>query len=106
MNAQCRTFISGWMLTPLAAITAFGQAAPRKSSLVVTAAATPTITILPAPTGAMLRSEGPGNAALDLGKVSYFKGSSAPGESSKKTSGSLVISTRFALKVDCPGSTL
>jgi len=94
------------MLTPLAAITAFGQAAPRKSSLVVTAAATPTITILPAPTGAMLRSEGPGNAALDLGKVSYFKGASAPGESSKKTSGSLVITTRFELKVDCPGSTL
>jgi hypothetical protein len=104
MSAHCRTLISGWMLTPLVAITAFGQVAPRKSSLVVTAPAAPTITILAASTGAMVRSEGPGNAALDLGKVSYFKGASTPGESSQRTSGALVISTRFELKVDCPGS--
>ena len=105
MHAHHTTLIYGWMLATLTAITAFGQPAPRKSSLVVTAPAAPTITILAASTGAMLRSEGPGNAALDLGKVSYFKGASAPGESSKRTSGSLVISTRFQLKVDCPGST-
>jgi hypothetical protein len=106
MNAQCRTLISGWMLAPLLAITAFGQPAggSRSSLPVVPASAAPTITILSAPTGAMLRSEGPGNAALDLGKVSYFKGATAPGESSKRTSGSLVISTRFQLRVDCPGS--
>ena len=104
MTAHQRTLIYAWMLTPLVAITAFGQATPRRASLVVTGPAAPTITILAAPTGATLRSEGPGNAALDLGKVSYFKGASAPGESSKRTSGSLVISTRFELKVDCPGS--
>jgi hypothetical protein len=94
------------MLTPLLAITAFGQPASSSRSALpmVTASAAPTITILSAPTGAMLRSEGPGNAALDLGKVSYFTGASAPGESSKKTPGSLVISTRFVLRVDCPGS--
>ena len=105
MNAPHTALIYAWMLTPLVAITAHGQATPRKSSLVVTAPAAPSITILAAPTGAMLRSEGPGNAALDLGKISYFKGASAAGESSRRTSGSLVISTRFQLKVDCPGST-
>jgi hypothetical protein len=52
----------------------------------------------------MIRSEGTGNAALDLGRVSYFRGAGAPGESSKTISGALVISTWFALRVDCPGS--
>jgi hypothetical protein len=100
------TLIYAWMLTPLAAITAFGQpaGARRTSAPAAIASSSPTITILPAPSGAMLRSEGPGNAALDLGKVSYFRGASAPGESSRKTPGSLVISTRFVLRVDCPGS--
>jgi hypothetical protein len=105
MNATHTALIYAWMLTPLVASTAHGQVTPRKSSLMVTAPAAPSITILAAPTGAMLRSEGPGNAALDLGKISYFKGVSAAGESSRRTSGSLVISTRFQLKVDCPGST-
>jgi hypothetical protein len=107
MIAHHTTLIYIWMLSPLAAITAFGQPAraPRTISPAVTAPAAPTITILSAPTGAMLRSEGPGNAALDLGKVSYYRGASGPGESSKRTSGSLVITTRFELKVDCPGST-
>jgi hypothetical protein len=71
---------------------------------VVVAPAAPSITILPAATGALLRSQGASNASLDLGRVSYFEGTSAPGESSRKNSGSFVISTRFALKVDCPGS--
>jgi hypothetical protein len=107
MNAQYTALIYVWMLAPLAAIPAFGQlaSAPRTALPIVTASAAPTITILSAATGAMLRSEGPGNASLDLGKVSYFNGATAPGESSKKTPGSLVISTRFELKVDCPGST-
>jgi hypothetical protein len=68
------------------------------------ASSAPTITILSAAAGAMVQSEGTGNAALDLGKVSYFRGTSLPGESSKKTAGALVITTRFALKIDCPGS--
>jgi hypothetical protein len=95
MNAQHMTLISGWML---AASTVFGQG--------ITTPAAPTITVLSAPTGGLVRSEGPGNASLDLGKVSYYRGASTPGESSKKTSTSLVISTRFALKVDCPRSAL
>jgi hypothetical protein len=105
MHAHHATLIYVWMLTPLAAISALGQPANGSRSALPIVAAAPTITILSAPNGAMLRSEGPGKAALDLGKVSYFKGTSAPGENSKKTSGSLVISTRFELKVDCPGST-
>jgi hypothetical protein len=62
------------------------------------------ITILAAATGALVRSQAAGNASLDLGRVSYFKGTSAPGQSRQKNSRSFVISTRFALKVDCPGS--
>jgi hypothetical protein len=62
----------------------------------------PTITILAAPTGAMLKSQGTGNASMDLGPVSYYKGISAVGETSRKNPGAFVISTRFALKVDCP----
>jgi hypothetical protein len=85
-------------------LTAFGQAGGALPALPSSALAGPTITILSAATGAMMRSDGPGNAALDLGKVSYFKGASAPGESSQKIAGSFVISTRFELRVDCPGS--
>jgi len=62
----------------------------------------PIITILAVPAGAMLQSQGTGNASLDLGQVSYYKGTSALGETSQKNPGAFVISTRFALKVDCP----
>jgi hypothetical protein len=97
------------MLALLVNRAAFGQAAgaPRSTTPVVAASAAPTITILPAATGAsgaLLRSQGANHASLDLGRVSYFRESSAPGESSQKTSRSLVVSTRFALRVDCPGS--
>jgi hypothetical protein len=33
-----------------------------------------------------------------------LKGTAAPGESSQKTAGAFVITTRFMLRVDCPGS--
>ncbi len=81
---------------------AFCQAAgtPRTITPVVTTA--PIITILAVPAGAMLQSQGTGNAFIDLGQVSYYKGTSALGETSQKNPGAFVISTRFALKVDCP----
>jgi len=82
---------------------AFGQA-PRTIPPVVSAPAAPTVTILAAATGPLLRSRGANNASLDLGRISYFRGTSAPGESSQKSSRSFVISTRFGLRVDCPGS--
>jgi hypothetical protein len=106
MDAKHTTLFSVWMMAPLMAFAASGQpsGASRAVPPVVTTPAAPTVTILSSSTGAIIRSEGAGNAALDLGRVSYFRGASAPGESSKKTSGSLVISTRFVLKVDCPGS--
>jgi len=66
--------------------------------------AAPVVTISTAATGAMLQNHGAGSAALNLGAVSYFKGASAPGETSQKNSGALVITTRFSLRVDCPGS--
>jgi hypothetical protein len=95
-----------WILLLIAAQAALGQAggAPRGSSPVVTASAGPIITILPAASGALLRSEGASRAAVDLGTVSYFRGASAQGESSQRSAGALVISTRFAVEVDCPGS--
>ena len=94
------------ILLLLANRAAFGQraGAPRTLTPVVAGPAAPTITILAAATGAMVRSHGASDASLDLGHVSYFKGSSAPGLKSHKRSKSLVISTRFAIKVDCPGS--
>jgi hypothetical protein len=96
------TVLAGFpLLLFLAGSTAFGQTAavPRAISPLTAA---PAITILSAPAGVPVRTFAAGNAALDLGAVSYFKGASAPGESSRKNSGSFVISTRFALRVDCP----
>jgi hypothetical protein len=94
------------MLVLLAHRSAWGQpaGAPRIAAPVMAAPAAPTVTILTAATGALVRSLGAGNASLDLGSVSYFKGTSAPGESSQKNPGAFVITTRFALKVDCAGS--
>lgn len=86
---------------------AFGQPGsnPRMIPLVGTAPGAPTITILTSATGALVRSLGASNASLDLGRVSFFQGTSAPGQSLRKNSKSFVISTRFDLRVDCPGST-
>jgi len=85
---------------------AFGQpaGAPRLFTAVIANPAAPTITILPAANGALLRNQGGSQASLDLGRVSYFGGTSAPGQSSQKHSQSFVTSTRFALRVDCPGN--
>jgi hypothetical protein len=95
-----------WMLVLLANRAAFGQSAVarRTTALVVAAPAAPTITIMTAQTGAMVRSQGLSTASLDLGLASYFKGTSAQGETSQKTPGAFVISTKFALRIDCPGS--
>jgi hypothetical protein len=88
------------MLVLLAGRAASGQpAAPAPA-----APAAPTVTILPAATGALIRSQGAGNASVDLGNVSYYKGTSAPGETSQKNPRSFVVTTRFALRIDCPGS--
>lgn len=70
----------------------------------MTAPAAPTITILTAATGSLLRNRGASYASLDLGRVSYFRGTSAAGQTRRKNSASFVISTRFRLQVDCPGS--
>jgi hypothetical protein len=92
-----------WMLLLLASRAAFSQATGTPRTMTPTVAA-PTITILSAPTGAMLQSQGAGNTTINLGPVSYFRGTSVPGETSHKNPGSFVISTRFAIKVDCPGN--
>jgi hypothetical protein len=106
MNSKHTVLFSVWMFAILGSSSAFGQPAgvPRIAPPMAAAPAAPTITILAAQTGALLRNQTASNASLDLGHVSYFKGTSNPGETSQKRTKSLVISTRFALRVDCPGS--
>jgi hypothetical protein len=106
MNSNHMALFRVWTLVFFANRAGFGQSAgaPRTVTSVVAVPAAPTITILAATTGALLRSQAAGNASLDLGRVSYFGGTSAAGESSQKYSSSFVISTRFALEVACPGS--
>jgi hypothetical protein len=97
--------LSTWVLL-LAPGTAFGQAVagPHTIISVATVLAAPTVTILTAATGALVRNQAAGNASLDFGRVAYFTGTSAPGESIRTSSKSFLISTRFSLRVDCPGS--
>lgn len=106
MNSEHTALFPVCMLLLVAGRAAFGQqvGAPRTVTPVVAAPAAPTITILSAATGVLVVSHGAGNASLNLGRVSYFNGASAPGESSQRNPGSFVVSTRFALEVDCPGS--
>ena len=105
MNSKQTAPLWVWMLLLFANRAAFGQPSGGPRTIqVVAAPAAPTITILAAATGALVRSQAAGNATLDLGRVSYFKGTSAPGETSQRNSKSFVITTRFALRVDCPGN--
>jgi hypothetical protein len=106
MTSKHTALFRVWILVFLINRAAFGQppGGPRTITRLVAARTAPTITILPAATGAMVRSQAAGSASVDLGPVSYFRGISTPGESRRKNSKSFVISTRFALKVDCPGS--
>jgi len=78
--------------------------APRSVTPVAAASPAPTITILASGTGASLQTRGTSKASLDLGHISYFKGTAAPGETTRRNSASFVISTRFALRISCPGS--
>ena len=93
-----------WMLFLMANRTAFGQAAVTPRTITPVLAAAPTITILAAPTGAILQSQGANSAFVNLGPISYFKRTATLGETSQKNPGSFVVSTRFELKVDCPGN--
>jgi hypothetical protein len=106
MNSKHTALIRVWMMVLLVnrAASAQPSGAPRTITPALAAPAAPTVTILAAATGALVRSRAAGNASLDLGRVSYFRGTSAPGESRRKNFRSFVISTRFALRVDCPGS--
>lgn len=69
-----------------------------------TAISPPAITILTAAAGALILNQGPGSASVDLGNISYFRGGTAAGETNQRMSKAFVITTRFALRVDCPGS--
>ena len=73
-----------WMLFLLAVRIAFGQGAGTPRMITPVVAAVPTITILAAPTGAWVQSQGAGDATINLGPISYFKGTSALGEASQK----------------------
>lgn len=93
----------------VAALVAFpliGTAADRPHSLTqaITAAASqgqPSISVLTTASGAPLQSIGAGSASLALGRTAYYSGQAAAGVTQQKTSGSMILVTRFALKVDC-----
>ncbi len=85
----------------LATEATFGQLVGLPRVAVISA---PTVTIVTAASGAIILNQGPGSASLNLGGVSCFRGTSAAGESSKRTANSFVITTRFSLRVDCPGN--
>lgn len=106
MNSKHTILVLVWIGVILDNPSACGQPTgiPRTVTPAVAAPGSPAITILAAATGALLRSQGAANASLDLGPVSYFTGTTSPGSSSRKNSRSLMVSTRFALKIDCPGS--
>ena len=106
MSAKDTALLSTWTLAMLVNGAAFGQraGAPRTVPRVTAVSTAPIVTILAAAAGALVRAQAAGDASLDLGRVSCFRGTSAPGERSRRISGSFVISTRFALRVDCPGS--
>jgi hypothetical protein len=108
MNSKHRALFLVWMAVLFANRATFGQPTgnPRTITPLVAAPAAPVITILTAATGTLVRSLGAGNASLELGRISYFQRTSAPGQSVRKSSESFVISTRFVLRVDCPGSSL
>jgi hypothetical protein len=105
MNSKRTVLFRVWMLVIFANPLSSGQPAGVPGSVrpAVAASAAPAITILAAASGALVRSQEASAASLDLGRVSYFKGTAAPGQSSRKSSKSFAISTRFGLRVDCPG---
>ncbi|HEV3329887.1 MAG TPA: hypothetical protein VG096_02830 [Bryobacteraceae bacterium] len=76
----------------------------RTVAQVVAAAASqgqPTITVLPASSGASLQNYTPASASLSLGRASYYGGYLAPGLAVRRNSSSLVLSSRFGLQVAC-----
>ena len=100
MNYHCWALFRVTMVVLLAIRPTSGQSI----AAVATGATTPTVTILAASSGVAVRNLRANRASLDLGSVSYFQKRSAPGQSMSKNSKSLVISTRFALRVECPAS--
>jgi hypothetical protein len=79
---------------------AIGLDRARALAQAVALEAQPTISILPAVSGAPVASTA-GGAWLSLGRAAYFGGKLGPGVTALQNHGSLVISTRFSLKVDC-----
>lgn len=84
---------------------AYGADRVRALAQVVAGAASqrqPTITVLPAASGAPLQSYTPGSASLSFGQAAYYGGHLAPGVAAQKNSGAMILTTRFGLRVDCP----
>lgn len=118
MNSHFSSFpvltIGRFLLFPILAMVVApppGTAADRRRAMarIVTAAANqaqPTVTVLPAATGAPLQTYSAGSAILSLGRAAYYGGASASGVSSRKGSSSMTLSTRFALQVDCGANSL
>ena len=99
------------MVLNLAVLPSPGRPADRNRVLTRAISATvsqaqPTVTVMPAASGAFLQGSEAGRAILSLGRAAYYGGVSAPGVSARKGSSSMILSTRFALQVDCGANTL
>ena len=64
----------------------------------------PIITVLPAATGASIQTYSAVSASLSFGRATYYGGRLAPGVTTRKNSSSMVISSRFGLRVTCSGA--
>ena len=106
MNSKYGALFLVWMAVLFVNRATFGQRTGNLRSIapMVASLGAPTITVLSAANGSLVRNLGGSNSSLDLGSVSYFHGKSALGQSVQKNSKSFVISTQFGLRVDCPGS--
>ena len=61
----------------------------------------PTVTVLPAGNGAPVEGYGAGGASLSFGQAAFSGGHPAPGVVERKSGSSMILSTRFDLKVAC-----
>ena len=66
----------------------------------------PSLSIVTASSGVLVRNLGPNASSVDFGLISYPAGSEAPGANSRENRDSMVISTRFGLRVNCLASAL
>jgi hypothetical protein len=102
-----RVIILNWFLLGIGAGVAWGQrpaAQPVRAIPIASHAqpnrATTSITFLPSPNGAPVRSLGPDHGVLDLGSISYFLQPGVRGMEIQRQKDSFIVSSSFDLRID------